>query len=173
MKLYETLFRHKKINGFVFRKKEGVAPTKINRPPTATKNLVEGVEFASSDIRYRDRPVQGYQIIFDSTKGVGEENKMIEIEELRQLKIEEEKKQLEIEEKKKLQIEQEKMKAALEEQRKKYEECELEQAKIKKKIAELQEEKKRTEEKTAAHEQELIELEKKKAIYRNRGNKIY
>jgi hypothetical protein len=45
-----------------------VAPTVIHRPPAVTKNLVAGVEFASSDIRYRDRPIQGYQVIFDGSE---------------------------------------------------------------------------------------------------------
>jgi hypothetical protein len=118
MKLYETLYRHRKIPGYVFRKKEGVAAAVFHHPPAVTTTFVAGVEFSSADIRYRNRPVQGYQVIFDGTAAqplaeskeeylVGEENKKIEIEEQRKLEIEKEKKQVEIEEKRKLEIEKE------------------------------------------------------------------
>jgi hypothetical protein len=58
-----------------------------------------GVQFCSSDIRYRNRALEGYRVIFDGTAAqplaeskeeylVGEEKKKIEMEEKRKLEIE-------------------------------------------------------------------------------------
>jgi hypothetical protein len=97
LKIFETLYRSGKINGYVFRQKEPVAADHL--PIVTTSTVTAGVQFCSSDVRYRSRPLEGYQVIFEGPAAKDESFKTSAESEDAFL-IEKDKKKVEMEEKK-------------------------------------------------------------------------
>ncbi|XP_046464068.1 uncharacterized protein LOC124209881 [Daphnia pulex] len=63
MKMFETLYRSEKVTGYIFRQKEEI-PVAAEQLPVSSFTATNGVEYSSSDVRYKNRPMEGYVVFF-------------------------------------------------------------------------------------------------------------
>ncbi|EFX65889.1 hypothetical protein DAPPUDRAFT_264071 [Daphnia pulex] len=55
--MFETLYRSEKVAGYIFRQKEQI-PVAAEQLPVSSFTATNGVEYSSSDVRYKNRPLE-------------------------------------------------------------------------------------------------------------------